>query len=330
MKILITTDFHINYKESSGIFVKIALDYIDYIEHYCLDNGIENIFFLGDVFEKSIKIRHDSFVPLFFKLQSINRKGLKVYFILGNHDIYSVDNDSIVETFEPIVTRVIKDCEIFTIGGREFTFLSYTKDEKKIPEKGDVLMTHLAIADFEFDNDYHATETVALKPELFAGFNQVFSGHFHKPQHKGNIWFVGSPYQLNLGEAGQKKGFGIYDTDDSSYTFIHYKFAPEFITFKIEDYKKVDVKNKFVHVEIDTKIDNFIKLKYILFEKGALSVVPIFKQPVKELEIKDVKIEKNFSTIPEITLEYLRKVKQDGVDNAKLISIFQKILEKSK
>ena len=330
MKILFTSDFHVNYKGSSAIFVKIALDYVDYIEQYCLTNKIDHIFFLGDVFEKSSRIRHDSFVPLFKKLLSMKEKGLKFFCILGNHDIYSADNESIVETFTPIVERVITDLEVINVGGKEFTFLSYTKDASKIPVKGDVLLTHLAIADFEFDNAYHANETIALKSDLFKGFNQVFSGHFHKRQHKNNIWFVGSPYQLNIGEKGQEKGFGIYDTDTSDYKFFKYPNAPEFIIIKVEDFNKIDVKNKFVYVEIEQKIDNFIKLKYILFERGALDIVPLFKPPKQDIELGEIKIEKHFSSIPDITLEYLKNIKQEGIENVKLVRIFQKILEKIK
>ena len=249
-----TSDWHINYKGANSIFVKVALDYIDFLEHYAVDNGIDNIFFLGDVFEKSSKIKHESFVPLFLKLHAMNKRGLKVYFILGNHDIYSIDNDSIVETFSPIVTKVIKDLDMLHLGGRDFTFLSYTKEAAKVPATGDILITHLAIADFEFDNDYHANEAIALKRNLFKGFNKVFSGHFHKAQERDNIRFIGSPYQLNVGEMGQKKGFGVFDTVADTYDFIHYPYAPEFVIIKVENFNKVDVKNKFVYVEIETKI----------------------------------------------------------------------------
>lgn len=329
MKILLTTDWHVNYRGTNAIFVKIALDYIDYIEEFCLKNEIIYIFFLGDVFEKSSRIRHDAFVPLFMKLFDMTKKGLKLFFILGNHDIYSIDNDSIVKTFSPIVEKVITDCEVINIGGREFTFLSYTKDPNKIPKSGDILMTHLAIADFEFDNAYHANEVMALKRDYFKNYNMVFSGHFHKPQHKDNITFVGSPYQLNIGERNQKKGFMILDTN-GTYEFIHYPHAPEFIIIKVEDFDKVNVKNKFVYVEIEQKIDNFIKLKYLLFERGALDIVPLFKAPKQEIEMGNIKIEKHFSSIPEITMEYLKNIKQEGINNNKLVSIFQKILERVK
>jgi len=320
----------VNYREANPIFLKVALDYLDYLETYCVENKIEYLFFLGDVFEKSIRIRHDHFVPLYLKLNHMKQIGLKIYMILGNHDIYSTENDSIVETFSSIVTKVIKDTEILELDGRKFTFLSYTKDEKKIPTSGDILLTHLAIADFEFDNAYHANETISIKRNVFKNFKQVFSGHFHKRQHIDNVWYVGSPYQLNIGEKGQAKGFGVFDTTTDSYEFIHYKNAPEFMVIKIEDFNKVDVKNKFVYVEIESKIDSFIKLKYILYERGALGVTPIFKPPKEDVEIGNVKIDKGLSSIKDISMEYLKNVKIEGIDNQKLIKMFQKIVESKK
>jgi len=331
MKVVLFSDLHLNYKESNPIFLKVALDFLDYLKVYCQENGITEVFFLGDVFEKSIRIRYDHFVPLFEKLRSLKKSGIKLTMILGNHDLYSNSNDSIVETFSEITYCVVKDTLDYRYGNRDFHFLSYTRDVKKIPEKGDILITHLPIADFEFDNEYNANEAVAFKRELFEGYNAVFSGHFHKRQNISNIWYVGSTFQINLSEQGQQKGFLVLDTNDIMRPeFVPYRNAPEFIKIKVEDFNSVNVKNKFVYVEIENKIDNFIKLKMILADRGALSVTPIFKPPKEDFEIGDVKIDRHLSSISDISVEYLKNVKIEGIDNNKLVALFHKVAERVK
>lgn len=271
MKALITGDLHVQ----PGILVDIILEYLDRIEEYYFKNNIDYIFFAGDMFEKSSKIRYEAFVPFFMKLLSMKEKDIKMKFILGNHDIYSADNSSIVQTFLAF-GDVITDYKRIDIDGVDFHFLSYTKNKNVIPERGDYLITHLDIMDFSFDNDYKVQDFVAFSPSDFVNFKQVFSGHYHTYQHKKNIVFQGSPFQLNFNDCGAKKGFVVLDTDTDEWKFVKYNGAPEYIKINVEDFNTADVRNKFVGIQISSKVENIVKLKHILFERGAIDVIPIF------------------------------------------------------
>ena len=39
----------------------------------------------------------------------------------------------------------------------------------------------------------------------------TYSGHYHSPSQHGNVTYIGSPYQVHLGEAGDKKSLQIVD-----------------------------------------------------------------------------------------------------------------------
>lgn len=321
-KFIITGDLHVQ----PGILVDVVLEYLERLEEYYFKNSIEYIFFAGDMFEKSSKIRYEAFVPFFMKLLDMKSKGIKMIFILGNHDIYSVDNASIVQTFSAF-GKVVKDYEVMDICGVDFHFLSYTKDRNMIPEKGSYLITHLDILDFKYDNDFKVQDAMAFSHDDFINFKQVFSGHYHTYQHKKNIVFQGSPFQLNFSDCGSKKGFVVLDTDSNEWKFIKYSGAPEYIKIKVEDFNDVDVKNKFVGVEISSKIENLVKLKHILFERGAIDVIPMFQKEEGSDFTRDVAIDFNGS-IKNIVKEFLEKnVKIEGVDNNKLLKSFDKVLE---
>ena len=324
-KILITSDWHIE----EGIYVDICLDYIEHLISYCATNDIKDIVIAGDIFEKSTKIKNEAFLPLFFKFMEMRDNGFNLIFILGNHDIYNVDNNSLVEAFSPF-GKVVKNFERIEMYDRVFDLLAYTKDEDDIPDGDDVLITHLSIASFTFDNKYHVNEKVAFSPSLFENYKVVFTGHFHRPQNKKNVVYMGSPYQMNFGECGQEKGFVVFDTETGKWKREIYDDAPKYLRIKAEDFKKVDVSNCFVEVEIEQKIDNFVKLKHILYEKGALDVSPSFKEEDDEIKINEEKGDLDLnSSIKDTMKEYLLNgIKADGISNEKLLNIFDQILEK--
>ena len=323
MKILLTSDWHIQ----SGIYTDIGMDYISYLQEFCKENGIEDIIIAGDIFEKSAKIQNDAFIPLFFKFKELRDQGLNVITILGNHDIFSVDNDSLVETFS-VFGGVVKEYEQIELGGRKIDLLPYTKSESDIPTDGDLLITHLSIADFQFDNKFHVNEKAGFSRKLFSGYNKVFSGHFHRPQNKGNIIFMGSPYQMNFGEIGQKKGFIVLDLETDEWERHYYDQAPVYKKINGEDFQNVDVNNSFVQVVIKEKLDNYVKLKHLLYERGALNVTPAFVDTTDDISVnEDAKIDMN-STVKDMVNEYImNNIKVEGIENKKLVDIFEKVVQ---
>jgi len=306
------------------------LQYLQYLQDYCFENKIDYLIIDGDVFDKSSNIKNEAFVPIFLKLLEMKELGIKMIFIPGNHDIMNVDNDSIIETFRSFATvyKVGTDVELLN---DKFYFLPYTKSEKDLPEPSHekYLITHLSIADFSFDNAYHATEKHAFKRSLFEGWRQVFTGHFHRAQIWKNICYVGSPVQMNRGEKGQTKGFVVLDTDLEKWDFIEYTQAPTFVEITEDDImniKNMSFDNKYVVVRINQKIKDYAKLRYILYEKGAIDIIPVFESEDEDSgEIQEVDIN---TDLDKMTKEIIMEMKQEGIDNQLLIKIFDEVLEK--
>jgi DNA repair exonuclease SbcCD nuclease subunit len=317
-RFLLTGDWHCQ----KGIYTSILLNYLKYIQEYCSQENIKDVIIMGDVFEKSSSIKNESFIPLFQQLYAMKNSGINFIVIVGNHDAINKNNDSIIEVFSPIAT-VVKD--LYEVD--DMAFLSYTKEESMIskidPEKIRYVFTHIPIANFSFDNAYHATEKHAFREELFEDFQFVFSGHFHRHQKRKNIIYTGSPFQMNFGEIGQEKGFIVFDKEREDWEFVEYN-GPQYTKFHVSEYKNNDVKNKFVGVIVDTKIQNFVKLKRILFESGAIDVIPFFEKKQEDIEVS--KHASDNTAIPDIVREYLNNIKKDGIDNSKLIDIFEKVL----
>lgn len=320
-KIIFSSDLHAD----KGLKIQICISFLEDLERYCFDNNIKDIVFGGDIINKSSKINNDVFVPLFLKLMEMRDRGLNLIFILGNHDIFNKDNDSILRTFMSFGHVVIKS-ETMNIAGYDYDLLSYTTDVADIPNNATTLLTHLPISTFFYDNGFGDQDN-GFSPEAFDYYNIVITGHYHKEQHRGKIIYPGSPFQQNFGEQGHKKFFAVVEGD--SYELIPYTNAPTYLTIKIEDFKRYDYTNKFVLVEISRKVENFVKLKHILYSQGAIEVLPKFIKEENSETDREHQVDIN-ENITSSAKKFLSSVKVNGIDNNVLLSYFDKVVAEVK
>lgn len=324
-KVLITGDIHTN----EGIFSSICINYLDFLISYIKENFITHLVFDGDIFEKATRIKNEVFIPLFFKLQELRDTGIEIHFILGNHDIYNNQNNSLVETF-CVFGKVHSGSDTITIDGVDIDLLSYTKNRDDIPNRSKYLITHLGIAGFMMTSFMEANkETETFSIEDFTSYDKVFSGHFHKYQELQNVIYVGSPYETSFDEEGQKKGFVVFTPSTGDYEFIENDFSPKHTTIDLSTATKEDIQkdftNKFVGVIIREKVNTFIKLKSFLYDKGAISVVPKFIREDGDDESRTDNEEIINKNLESMLLEFIKSINKDGIKNDKLISILESI-----
>jgi DNA repair exonuclease SbcCD nuclease subunit len=72
-----------------------------------------------------------------------------------------------------------------------------------------------------------------LPISMFAGFDRVFCGHYHRYQTLGNLTYVGSPYQTRADESGQTKGFGLWDGKE--FKFVEAVWGPRYHRYRVEE-----------------------------------------------------------------------------------------------
>ena len=71
----------------------------------------------------------------------------------------------------------------------------------------DVIFGHFDIVGFKMSQTQVSTEGVSVT--AFPAGIPVYSGHYHTPQQHGSIRYLGSPYQLTLSEAEDKKALVV-------------------------------------------------------------------------------------------------------------------------
>ena len=92
MKILLCPDIHFGAHENDENFIDYQFRAIRWVYETASNNGVKDIIFLGDVFDKR---RNVNLKILNRVYEEFLREGFNHYFIIGNHDVFYKNNNSV-------------------------------------------------------------------------------------------------------------------------------------------------------------------------------------------------------------------------------------------
>jgi|TARA_B100001093_G_scaffold54301_1_gene45977 hypothetical protein len=234
MKVLLITDQHFGVRNDNQHFINHYRKYyskvvIPFIKAY----GITEIIDLGDTFDKRKSVNFMSLEAakeMWF--DPIKEIGCKMTALIGNHDIYYKNTLRInapqellggynIDVIDEPTTRNYDGTDILLLPwicdeNRDDTFRSITKSTAP------VCMGHLELNGFEAHPGHVMNMGMDTNP--FSKFERVFTGHYHMKSTKGNISYLGNPYQLYWNDYGCKRGFHVFDTETLKTTFYRNPF----------------------------------------------------------------------------------------------------------
>jgi len=231
MKIALITDTHWGARGDSVAFAAyFNRFYNDIFFPYLEANGIKRIFHLGDIVDRRKYINFVTARHLRKFVEHCDTQGIALDVIIGNHDT-AFKNTNEVNSMNELFSHSNYNINYYSdptdieIDGTKIAVLpwicsgNYEQSMdflKNTPAQ--ILFGHLEIQGFEMYKG--AVNDHGFETNLFGKFDTVFSGHFHHKSTKGNISYLGAPYEMTWSDYNDPRGFHIFDTDTRELTFI--------------------------------------------------------------------------------------------------------------
>jgi hypothetical protein len=278
MKIALLNDTHFGVRNDSPAFIKYQnIFFNDLFFPYLIENNIKTLIHLGDVVDRRKFINHNTaynFKKVFW--DKLDELDIDTHITIGNHDTYykntneinALDNLSINKK-----CKIYKSAKEVNFDGLDILLLPWICDDNYEDtihtidsSTAEIAIGHLEIKGFEMHKG-HLNEQ-GLDKSLFKRFEKVISGHFHKKSDDGQVYYLGTQYEMTWSDYKCPKGFHIFDTETRELERISNpkRIFKKFIyNDSMEDYNKVDISsfnNCFVKLFISNKtdLDGFDKL----------------------------------------------------------------------
>lgn len=229
-QIALITDTHWGCRNDSPVFAEhISRFYNDVFFPYLDQHNINFIFHLGDIVDRRKYINFLSARNLLKDfIEPIRQKNKFLYALIGNHDTYYKNTNQVNSmdvlygdragfTYIPEPLELDLDCKILMMPW--ICTENYERCMEAIKNtEATVLFGHLELTGFEMykgmPNDH------GFDPKLFDKFDVVCSGHFHHKSSRGNIHYLGAPYEMTWSDYDDPRGFHIFDTKTRELTFV--------------------------------------------------------------------------------------------------------------
>ena len=332
MKVLLITDQHFGVRNDSLTYVEYYRKFYNtVVVPFIKKFNIKNVVCLGDTFDRRKSINFNSLEAakeMWF--QPLANMGVKMTMLVGNHDIYYKNtlrvNAPSLLLGEYANIQIIDSPTEFDLDGLSVLGIPWICDETRsrtyeLLEKSvsPICMGHLEFNGFESHPGHVMEHGIDMNP--FSKFDKVLSGHYHSKSNKGNVYYLGNPYELYWNDYQSRRGFHVLDTETLELQFyrnpytmfekIYYRDATEWVDVSgyAGKYVKIIVEDKQDHLKFD-------KLVRMLYDVGVADLKIIEDLSVEfETEDSDVETEDTLTLLEKYIDEVECNANKDSIKN---------------
>ena len=208
MKIALLADTHFGARNDNLNFNEYFYNFYEGIFFpYLYQNNIKHCIHLGDLMDRRkyasyriLKDFRERFIQPFVQLE------IQLHILVGNHDIYFRNTNDLNSLNELLDNRhdnihLYSEAQEVDFGGKQILMMPWINTQNEIysfgmmdESKSDTMMGHFEISGFEMHSGHKSEHGLDVK--TFQKFDTVFSGHYHKKSDDGQIYYLGTPYEM--------------------------------------------------------------------------------------------------------------------------------------
>lgn len=229
-KVCCISDIHVGVHQNNSLWHDIAIQWASWLKKELIEKNIKDIIISGDLFHYRDEIAVNTIQIVTKILKMWNN--FNIVLLVGNHDSYykdrvDVNSLSILSGWNNIT--VFDKAEVVHAFDKKLMFCPWGTRVEEM-ESCDIMFGHFEIQSFKM-NQYKVCTDGVRSGDLLDKAPLVITGHFHlrdeRKYKKGNILYLGNPFQMDFGDVDGSKGYYILDIKNSDYKFYENNVSPK-------------------------------------------------------------------------------------------------------
>tara|TARA_R110000765_G_scaffold106442_1_gene196936 strand:+ start:5524 stop:6582 length:1059 start_codon:yes stop_codon:yes gene_type:complete len=280
LKVALITDTHFGARNDNQNFNEYFFQfYENQFFPYLKEHNITDVVHLGDVMDRrkyvSYRIAKD------FRERFIDKfEGINFHMLVGNHDTF-YKNTNEVNSLQELVDGRHKNITVYEksteveFDGCKILFVPWINTENmshtmKMLQTSDaqICMGHLELNGFEMQRGLFMDH--GWDKQEFKRFDMVMSGHYHHKSDDGQIFYLGTPYEIYWNDWNDPKGFHVFDTEKrelerivNPHTIYSKIYYDDTVSIFDDNHDMSAYKNKYVKLVVVNKKDLYQFDKFV-------------------------------------------------------------------
>lgn len=326
------SDIHFGLKHNSRKHNNDCEEFIIWFCEEAKKRGAETCIFLGDWHHHRNTINVSTLNYTTSNLKRLSDNFEKVYFIVGNHDLFYREKREIHSL--PMADRfpnIIPIQEPLEEGDCAFVPWIVNDEWKTITKiKAKYMFGHFELPGFKLNSLIEMPDHGGLNKTHFKNQELVFSGHFHKRQNWQNVHYIGNPFGHNYADAWDFERGATFLEWDGVPEFVQWTDGPKYMTTTISQIAEnpekflVDKASIKAVIDVDLSYEEVNYMKETFVDQFNIRELKLIPGNDTEHEIDDGK-ELVFETVNEIVVSQLNDIDSDTYEKEKLIDIYNRL-----
>ena len=329
-KVAVFTDLHVGLKSNSATHLKDCEEFVDWFIDQAKKANCETCIFMGDWSHNRNSLNLFTLNTSLNLLEKLGAAFEQFYWFPGNHDLFYKDKRNIHSSafgrHVPGVTVVDSITTIDNVTLVPWLVGDEWKEMKNIKSK--YIFGHFELPLFYMNAMVAMPDHGELRANDFNGPDYVFSGHFHKRQNQGKIWYIGNAFPHNFADSWDDARGMMTLEWGSDPQFIDWPDCPKFRTIKLsqllDDIDNIMKSKMYLKVNLDIDITfeeaNFLKEKFTT-EHDIREISLIQEKVNLDGTIEDTN-DSMFESVDQIVTDSLVSLENGQFDKNTLLQIY--------
>ena len=332
-KVACFTDLHIGLKSNSATHNKDCEDFVDWFIAEAKKANCDTCIFLGDWHNNRNTI---ALITLDTSIRCLEKLGAafdQFFWFPGNHDLFYKDKRDIHSSaFGRHIPGVTVVDQVTTIDDVTLVPWLVGDEWRGIGDvKSKYMFGHFELPLFYMNAQVQMPDHGELQPTHFKHQDYVFSGHFHKRQNQGKIWYMGNAFPHNFSDSGDdERGMMTLEWGGDP-KFLSWHDAPKYRTVKLSDLidrKDEILKSKMylkVTLDIDISYEEATFIKETFINDYDIREISLIQDKTNLDGTIDDNPDAQFQSVDQLVTEQIINIESDQFDKHTLLEIYNNL-----